>query len=98
MVDERIVMKIDHESNFIEDCLKLIVLVQVFLQKIQSQNQLFSKIEEMQTVPIPKSALNFNLPQKMKEMCNEHDSTCVRKVNYCTLIRTLNHFDSTLLH
>ena len=80
MVDERIVMKIDHESNVIEDYLKLIVLVQVFLQKIQSQNQLFSKIEEMQTVPTPKSALNFNLPQKIEEMCNEHDSTCVRKV------------------
>jgi len=41
---------------------------------------IFPKIEEIQTVPTSKSALNFNLPQKIEKICNGHDLTCVRKV------------------
>ena len=51
-----------------------------FLRNFGFKLDFFSKIEEIQTVPTPESALNFNLPQNIEKICNEHDLTCVKKV------------------
>ena len=47
MVDERVIMKSDHDSSFLEWDFKLIILVQFFLQKILSQNQFFQKLKKL---------------------------------------------------